>query len=74
MHKDYLSKETEERKEGLRYLDGARVQNKIERRKQACTGERRGSSRRIRLQRAGVEPKQQVAKCVLVFYQGFLSK
>lgn len=46
MHEDYLSKETGKRKEGLRDLDWASVQNKIERRRQACTGERRRSSRR----------------------------
>lgn len=45
MHEDYLSKETGKKK-GLRDLDLAGVQNKTERRMQACTGETRVSSRK----------------------------
>lgn len=43
MHKDYLSKETEDRKEGLRYLDWA-----------ACRIKLRGGSRHVQEKGGGL--------------------
>lgn len=67
VHKDYLSNKSGKRKESLRDLDRASMQNKTERRYQMCTGEMRGSSRREaaeeRNSEAGVEPKHPKSYC-----------
>lgn len=67
VHKDYLSNKSGKRKEGLRDLDRASMQNKTEKRKQICTGEMRGSSRREaaeeRTSEAAVEPKHPETYC-----------